>query len=540
MPAPAQQIHDWLATYDTPDTCVAHLLCDRHPADTVAITEIDPDLGSRDLTYGELARRSTDLANGMARLGVTRGDHVATLMGRGADLAITSLAVWRLGAVHVPLFTALAPSAVALRLTDPTVAVVICDDDQRFKLDPGPDMPAEAPWHVVTTTMAPLRDGDYTLTELADPSAPPVPPVAAGGAAPFILLYTSGTGGSPRGVEVPVRALAAFHAYHHYGLNVTDDDVYWNTADPGWAYGLYYGLVAPLLAGHRTLQLRAGFDPELTLDVLATFGVTNLAAAPTVYRTLRATVKTLPPEIALRCLSSAGEPLTPDVVDWAFDTFGVALREHYGQSELGMCAGQHHHPDVATDLRAASIGRSLPGWDMTVLDPVTDEEAPIGSFGRVAVDVANSPTMWFTGYHAMTTDAMAPFTPDGRWYLTGDTGSQDENGYLFFSARDNDVILMSGYRIGPADVESALLQHPAVEETVVYGVPDELRGQTVAASVVLGSDTAPTDELAEELKEMVRNRFAAHAYPRYVTFVTELPRTPSGKIRRSRLHFPVR
>ncbi|ASU83914.1 AMP-dependent synthetase [Nocardiopsis gilva YIM 90087] len=537
MHDPAQQVRDWLATYDTPTASVAHLLCDRHPADAVAVTEVGPELLPHDLTFGELAERSTALAAAMAELGITRGDHVATLMGKGTELAVTALAIWRLGAVHVPLFTAFAPSAIALRLTHSDTRLVICDDDQRPKLDPGDDVPADAPWHIATTGPAPLREGDHTIAGLTRGSggrtAPA--PVAVGGDAPFVLLYTSGTAGPPRGVEVPVRALAAFHAYHRYGLDVADDDVYWNTADPAWAYGLYYGLVSPLLAGHRSLQLRAGFDPELTLDVLAIFGVTNLAAAPTVYRTLRATTKTLPPEIAVRRLSSAGEPLNSDVVAWAADTFGVPLRDHYGQSELGIFVGHQNHDDVAADMRVGSLGTALPGWSVTVLEPVADGEAPVGAFGRVAVDVKASPLMWFRGYRDNPGASAARFTPDGRWYLTGDTGSQDREGYLYFSTRDDDAILMSGYRIGPFDVETALLQHPAVAEAGVYGVPDELSGQTVAASIVLHEGSRASDELAEELRELVRARFAEHAYPRRITFVDELPRTASGKIRRGRL-----
>ncbi|WP_067970114.1 AMP-binding protein [Nocardiopsis trehalosi] len=540
MPDPAQRLSDWLATYATPTASVAHLLCDRHPAHHTALTEIGPDLTPHDLTYGELAHRSTALAAGLARLGIGPGDHVATLMGKGIDLAVTALAVWRLGAVHVPLFTAFAPSAIAHRITHPTVRLVVADDDQRPKLDPGRDLPHDAPWHVATTGPRPLRPGDHTLTELAATPDPAPPTAAVGGDAPFVLLHTSGTAGPPKAVPVPVRALAALHAHHHYGLDVTDDDVYWNTGDPGWAYGLYYGLISPLLAGHRTLHLRAGFDPELTLDVLATQGVTNLAASPTVYRTLRATLKTLPPEIAVRRLSSAGEPLHPDVVDWATDHFGVPVHDHYGQSELGICVGQHHHPDTATDLRPAATGTPLPGWAVTVLDTLADDEAPPGAFGRVAVDAKASPAMWFTGYLANPAATAARFTPDGRWYLTGDTGSRDRDGYLYFSSRDDDAILMSGYRIGPFDVESALMEHPAVAETAVYGVPDELRGQTVAATVVLHEGFHPGDDLADELREIVRTRFAAHAYPRRITFADQLPRTPSGKIRRSRLGAPRR
>ncbi|GAA4911965.1 AMP-binding protein [Streptomonospora salina] len=536
MPDPAQQARDWLATYDTPAASVAELLCDRHPRERVALTQIGPDLRGEDLTYGELADRSAALAAGMAELGVGRGDHVATMVAPSTELAVAALAVWRLGGVHLPLLTAFAPSAIAHRLA-PGTALIVCDDDQRAKLDPGPDLPADAVGRVATTGGAPLRAGDSTLAGLeAAGAGAPVPAAAVGGDAPFVLMHTAGSAGPAKAIPVPVRALAAFHAYHRFGLDVVDDDVYWNTADPSGAYGLYHGLISPLLAGHRTLHLDAGIDPELVLDVLEIHEVTNLAAAPTIYRSLRATLKTLPPEIALRRLSSAGEPLGADVLEWARDVFGVAVRDHYGQVELGMCVGHANHPDLAAEpADADSLGAALPGWRASVLEPASDEEAPPGAFGRIAVDVAESPLMWFTGYRDAPAATAARFTPDGRWYLTGDTGTRDRAGSLYFSSRDDDAILTSGYRIGPYDVESALLEHPAVQEAAVYGVPDEVHGQLVAATVVLTEGAAGGDDLAEDLREVVRSRFASHAYPRRITFADELPRSPSGKIRRARL-----
>ncbi|MFW5417952.1 AMP-binding protein [Nocardiopsis sp. CNT-189] len=533
MPTPAQQVTDWLATYDTPDSSVAHLLCDRHPREAPALTEIAPDLTPTHLTYGDLADRSTRLAAGLAQAGITAGDRVATLLGRGADLVATALAIWRLGAVHVPLFTALAPTAVRHRLTGSRTLLVVCDEQQRHKLDPAPG--ETAPWQVATTGEHPARPGDHTLALLADAPGPAPATAALGGAAPFLHLFTPGPTGRHHGFDVPVRALAAFHAHHHYGLDVTDDDVYWNTHDPSWTYGLFYGLITPLLAGQRTLQLRAGFDPELTLDVLGMHGVTNLSAAPTVYRTLRATVKTPPPEISLRCLSSAGEPLPPDVADWADDVFGIPVHDHHNQAELGACVGRHQHPDVAPEPRAASIGTPLPGWSLTVLDPLDDAEAMPGARGRVAVDTKASPLFWFEGYEDGEGFTGPRFTPDGRWFLTGVTGTRDREGHFYFSDRDDEAIASGGYRIVPGDVETALQEHPGVVEAAVYGAPDELAGQAVAASVVLAEGYGGGEELAEELRELVRTRFAEHAYPRVVEFVAELPKSPSGKIRRSRL-----
>ncbi|WP_444959924.1 AMP-binding protein [Nocardiopsis sp. M1B1] len=536
VPDPEHHVRDWLATYDTPTTSVAHLLCDRHDPHATATTEIGPTLEATTLTFGELAQRSRDLATGLADLGVTRGDRVATLIPKGVDLTVTALAVWRLGAVLVPLLSSFAPSAINERLTDSGARLVVCDAEYRAKLVPG----ADRPWHIVTTAAEPAHEGDHTLTGLAAraAAAPSVPDAAVGGDGPLAVVYVSGVIGPPRGVRVPVRALAAMHAYHHYGLGVRDDDVYWNTADPGSAYGLYHGLVSPLLAGHNSLALRAGFfDPELTLDVLGVHGVTNLAADPTTYRTLRAATKTLPPEVMVQSLASAGEPLAPDVIDWVTDVFGVPVRDHYGQTELGWCVGVPNGEtgQGSADLPPGAIGPSLPGWRVQILEAISDDPAPLGAYGRVAVDLAHSPLAWFEGYVGQEGASQVRFTPDRAYYLTGDTGIQDRQGSLFFSTRDDGAILTYGYRIGPSEVESVLNAHPAVQECGVYSIPDELAGQVIGARVVLGADREGTPELAEELKGWVRERFAAHAAPRVVDFVEELPRTASGKMRRARL-----
>nr|WP_106582425.1 AMP-binding protein [Murinocardiopsis flavida] len=523
-----QQVKAWLAEYGSEQACVAHLLCDRHPAHAPAVTEIGPDLTPTDTTFGELRESSQRLAAGLAGLGIGPGDRVATLMGRGTDLTTAALAIWRLGAVHVPLSPGFAPSAIALRLAASGAAAVIACPDQRPKLDPGPHTPV----HVITAGPAPARPGEPTTRGLAENAGTaPARPVAVGGDAPFIRLYTSGAAGTPRGVDVPVRALAAIASYHHYGLEVADDDVYLNTADPGWSYGHFYGLVSPLLAGHRSLALNAPPDPELLLDVLATHGVTNFAATPTAYRALRATIKTVPPEIWVRRLSSAGEPLTAELLDWAYDTFGTHLGDHYGQTELGIVAADHN-----PRTRPGSIGAPLPGWDVLVLDALTDDPAPTGARGRIAVDLAASPAMWFTGYHGQPAHTPPRFTSSGRYYLTGDLGTREADATLRFAARTDDVIISAGQRIAPTDIETVLLEHPAVTETAVYGAPDDRYGQTVAAQVV-AADPAPG--LDAELHALLRDRFPAHTAPHRITFVAALPRTRAGKLQRARLRGPV-
>ncbi|MFD1860175.1 AMP-dependent synthetase [Aeromicrobium camelliae] len=499
-------IERWLATYDAPDADVAFLLCDRHDPQTVAFTFVAPDLSTRDMTYGELAEQSRRLATVLAERGVREGDRVPVLMGKRPELVVTLMAIWRLGAVHVPLFTAFATGAIEMRVAGAKARLVVTEPDQRAKLDPieGIDV---------------VETGAEFDRLIAD-AEPLAETVAVGGEGIFLQLYTSGTTGKPKGVPVPVRALAAFHSYLHYGLDVREDDVFWNAADPGWAYGLYYGIVAPLVAGRRNLLLASGFTPESTVAVLRELGVTNFAGAPTMYRAL--SKSGLVSGVRLRRASSAGEPLTPDVVEWAEDALGVEVRDHYGQTELGMVICNNWHEDVAQPLKDASMGQPLPGYAAGVLD------------GQIAIDVPGSPLLWFTGYHEEPAKSAERFTPDRRWYLSADTGRVDEDGYYFFTARDDDVILAAGYRIGPFDVESVLVTHPAVVDVAVVGRPDPegIRGEVVEAFVVLAEGVDGSAELARELQELVRDGYSKHAYPRAVHFVEALPKTPSGKVQR--------
>ena len=505
------------------------LLCDRHPAKATALTLVDEGLSPVHLTYGDLAERSARVASALRDLGVRPGDRVATLMGKSPELVAVILGTWRLGAVYVPLFTAFGPQAIATRLVDTGAKVVVADEGQRAKLAPGPDMPADGSWTIVVNGDA--QDGDV-LADLLAAADPEFPPFAGGGDWPLVHMHTSGTTGRPKGVVHPARYIAGWLAYLELGLGVMPTDAYWCAADPGWAYGLYAAIVAPLGLGVRTHLAVGSFSAQGTLRTLADFGITNFAAAPTVYRALRTSEVPLPEGIRLRCASSAGEPLTPEVNEWAQEALGTTVRDHYGQTELGMVVGNHHHPDLQREVKEGSMGCALPGWSVAVLDDATDEVAPPGTLGRLAVDVAASPLMTFAGYDGAAGSG-GKFTDDGRWYLTGDAARQDEDGDVFFSSRDDDVIIMAGYRIGPFDIESVLLQHDAVVECAVIAVPDESRGEVIEAVVVLEGAHEPTDQLAEDLQRLVKERYAAHAYPRRVTFTESLPKTPSGKIQRA-------
>ena len=534
MPIPQERVEQVLAEVAAEDCRPAHLLCDRHREDAVAFTLVGDDLGGRDLTYGQLRVRSEQAAAALAGLGVGVGDRVATLMDKSEDLVVTLLGIWRLGAVHVPLFTAFGPPAIAARLVPSATKVVVCDARQRPKLDPSEDIPADAPWRVVVAgEPTGARAGDTRLAELLAGQDPGYPAAVRRSEDHLVQLFTSGTTGPPKAVSVPVKALASFGIYMEYGLDVRDDDVFWNAADPGWAYGLYYGVLGPLVTGHGNLLLQAGFDLALTWNVLERFKVTNLAAAPTIYRALRCGERHAPSgELSLRACSSAGEPLNPEVIAWAEQRLGVPIRDHYGQTEVGMAVVNGWHPDVQDDLKPGSMGRAMTGFRTAALGIDEDELAGPGDQGRLAIDVAASPLMWFSGYAGDPDRTGDRFSADGRWYFSGDLASVDEDGSFFFASRDDDLIIMAGYRIGPFEVESALVSHPDVAEAAAIGVPDPLRGEILEAYVVLRDGATPGPALVAALKHHVKQRYAAHAYPRTIHITDALPKTPSGKTQR--------
>ena len=530
FPPPAERIQALLDQFNRPNANAAVLLCDRHPPEATAYRVLAPDLSARELNYGQLRFESERLAAGFAALGVGPGDRVATLMGKSLDYLITVMAIWRCGAVHVPLFTAFAPSAIALRLSASSAHLIVCDATQRKKV-PSVDTRDGDSLRIVTIGAA-QNAGDISFEDLKRVAHHNIPMAACGGNAPIIEIYTSGTTGTPKGVVVPLRALASFQAYGEYGLDLRPDDRFWNAADPGWAYGLYFGIVTSLIAGVESFLFEGAFSAEATLEILHRYKITNFAAAPTVYRALRKSSPERTKEMAIRCASSAGEPLTPEVNDWAKSVLGVEVYDHYGQTETGMLINNHHQRDVRRPLKVGSMGQAMPGWTAVVLRPELDELASTGELGRIAFDLNASPLAWFHGYLHEPGKTAEKFSAGGRYYVTGDIGRVDGDGYFYFVSRDDDVIIMAGYRIGPLEVEAVILAHPAVSECAVVAVPDEIRGEVLAAAIVLAPGFQPSQSLSEEIKQKVKNEFAAHAYPREVHFVDMLPKTPSGKVRR--------
>ncbi|MCU7238360.1 AMP-binding protein [Pseudomonas peradeniyensis] len=493
--------------------------CDRHTgSNKPALVWEDRDGNSGRYTFDQLQALAARFANVLKAQGVEAGDRVAGLMPRTSELLVTILATWRLGAVYQPLFTAFGPKAIEHRLEQSHAKVVVTDRHNRPKLDGVAGCPT-----IVTVAAA---EGELDFHRSLEAAASECAPVMRSGNDPFLLMFTSGTTGPAKPLEVPLRAIVAFQGYMRDAIGLRPDDNFWNLADPGWAYGLYYAVTGPLSLGHATTFYDGPFSVESCARVIDKLGITNLAGSPTAYRLLIAagSAFSVPIKGRLRVVSSAGEPLNPEVIRWFADELGVTIHDHYGQTELGMVLCNHHA--LAHPVHLGSAGFAIPGHRIVVVDE-QGNELPVGQPGILAVDREQSPLCWFAGYHGLPTKAFV-----GKYYLSGDTVELNQDGSISFVGRSDDVITTSGYRVGPFDVESALIEHPAVVEAAVIGKPDPERTELIKAFVVLAQGYQGSAELEEILRQHVRQRLYAHAYPREIEFVGELPKTPSGKLQR--------
>jgi acetyl-CoA synthetase len=456
---------------------------------SLALVALSREGERREIAFGEVAARSARLAGALARRGVGRGDVVMTLIGNRPEWVYAMLACWRLGAVALPCTEQLRPADLRARMdhVEPR-AVVAHERDRKLAEDAGFDGPL-------------LVVPDARLFEESDPAPTP----ELGPEDPALIVFTSGTSGEPKPIRHGARYLDGqrVQAEHWYGAR--PGDLCWCTAASGWSLSARNAFVAAWLRGAAALLHDGRFDPGERLELIEREGVNVLCMTPTEYRAIakRAEPRPLP---ALRHAVAAGEPLDLGVVEAWRESAGVALHDGYGQTETGHLAGM----PIGARVRPGSMGRPLPGF-RTWIDG-----------GELVVDPSTVPTFFIDG-------------PRDRPWRTGDRVREDEDGYLWFEGRTDDVIISAGYRIGPFEVESALTSHPAVAEAAAVAAPDDVRGQVVRAVVVLGPDHEPSDALAKEIQEHVKAATAPYKYPRVVDFASELPKTPSGKIRRAEL-----
>jgi acyl-coenzyme A synthetase/AMP-(fatty) acid ligase len=452
-----------------------------------ALVTLD-ERGRREWSFAELAAAARSLA---AQIEARRGQVVLTLVGSRVEWVLTMLACFRQGFVVLPCTEQLRAKDLAHRLRVAEPAVVVAHERNE-------DVLRAAGW-----------DGPTIWCPFSFADREPPPPADLAPDDPCLITFTSGTAGEPKAVLHGQRYLAGQRLQAGHWLAPAADDLVWCTAAAGWSKSARNAFIAPWLRGAAALLHDARFDPHERLAIAAREGVNVLCMAPTEYRVIakRADLRPLP---ALRGLVAAGEALNPEVLHAWHEATGLWIRDGYGQTETGQLTGSA--PDETP--RPGSMGRPLPGVRLSVDD------------GELVLDPATDPT-FFLRY-------LGEDPHDGPW-RTGDRVRADEDGYLYFEGRGDDVIISAGYRIGPFEVESALVAHPAVAEAAVVGASDEERGQVVRAVVVLRDEHAPSDALARELQDFVKEQTAPYKYPRRVDFVPELPKTPSGKIRRAAL-----
>lgn len=499
-------------------------ICDRYAeTDKIALRYKRIDGTDGEMSFKELQTRSAQFANYLQSVGVSKGDRVACLLPRTPELMITVLGTLRAGAVYQPLFTAFGSGAIEYRLNQAKTKLIVTNSEQWPKLNDVKGLPKTLLVQDAEGTYADAADALFSAAQDGQPET--FEPVLIKRNDPFLQMFTSGTTGKSKGVTVPAKGLISFWTYMTYAIGLEEDDTYWNVADPGWAYGLYYAVVGPLLLGCTTHFNEHGFTADDTFQFMQDYKITNLAAAPTAYRLLMANEDMRADyDINLRVASSAGEPLNPEVITWVKRIFDCPVKDQYGQTETGMTAANFHA--LEHEERTACMGFPLPGYRLVALDSDLNEVGP-GETGELAIDVDASPQFFFQGY---TWGEKNPFK--GKYYLTGDIVISNGDGSHSYTGRDDDIIASAGYRIGPADVESTLLEHDAVIESAVVGKPDEKRGSIVKAYVVIKPEFTAGDELTEELQQFVRKRLSTHSFPREIEFVEVLPKTPSGKLQR--------
>jgi len=477
---------------------------DAAPRDRLALIELARDGSRREWSFGEVADRSARLAGTLEARGVKRGDVVMTVIGNRPEWVFTMLACFRLGAVVLPCTEQLRAKDLALRVRAARPSAVLADERNLAALDgveaPVLSVPDESLYRAEPVPAADLTDGD-----------------------PCLITFTSGTAGEPKGVLHAQRYLYGQRLQAEHWLAPQQGELVWCTAASGWSKSARNVFIAPWLRGAAALLHDARFDPHERLELLARERVAVLCMAPTEYRVIakRATLGPLPD---LRGMVAAGEALNPEVLRAFEEATGLQIRDGYGQTETGQLTGA----PGGGETRAGSMGPPLPGVRLEIED------------GELTLDPASAPT-FFLGYLG----EQAVRGEDGSWQIedrrgggawrTGDRVTRDEDGWLYFEGRGDDVIVSAGYRIGPFEVESALVAHPAVAEAAAVAAPDEERGAVVRAVVVLRDGHAPGEALARELQDHVKAVTAPYKYPRIVDFAEELPKTPSGKVKRAEL-----
>lgn len=512
------------ATYNAIDR---HLTAGRK--NKVALYSVDPTGHLEKYTYLEMYEAVNRMGNALKSLGIKKGDRVFVFLPRVKELYIATLAIAKIGAIAGPLFSAFGPDALKDRLMDSEAKILITNPALKDKID-GIRKELSELEHVIVVgaDKKSLRKGELSYEELVESQSSELECERMDIEDPLYLLYTSGTTGKPKGVVHVHGDIIGQHMTTKWVLDLREDDIYWCTADPGWVTGTVYGIFGPLSNGASVVSYEGRFDADSWYKLIDDLKITVWYTAPTALRMLMKAgddVVYAHSMDSLRHILSVGEPLNPEVVRWGMKVYGLPIHDNWWQTETGMqlIANLPCNP-----VRPGSMGKPLPGVYAAIVDD-NGEELKAGELGKLVVK---------PGWPAMlrriwrNKEKFDEYFKIPGWYFSGDNAWKDEDGYFWFVGRADDVINTSGHRVGPFEVESALVEHPAVAEAGVIGKPDKERGEIIKAFIVLGNSVTASDELLEEIKNFTKKQLSAHAYPREIEVKDSLPKTRSGKIMR--------
>lgn len=506
-------------------------ICDKwaHQRYRLALIYQDEKGQVEQYTFWDLRRLSNKFANGLKEYGIVQGDRMGILLPQSPEVGISHIAIYKIGAIVIPLFTLFGPDALEYRLSNSEAKGIITDETNIHKIleirDKLPDL------KVIILTRGKRRDGILDFSELIEKGSPDFEPVQSKANDPAFISYTSGTTGPPKGAYHAHRVLLGHLPGIQFPHNFfpKEDDLFWTPADWAWMGGFmdvllpswHYGI--PVVA-HRAKK----FDPEQAFQLLAEYGIRNAFIPPTALKLMRQVEDPRGRhEYHMRSIASGGETMGEELLDWGKKVMGLTINEFYGQTEFNLVVSNCAE---IMEVRPGSMGKAVPGHVVEIVDE-EGNALPPGTVGNVGLK-SPDPVM-FLGYWRNLDATAAQYV--GDWFLTGDMAKKDEDGYFWFVGRKDDVITSSGYRIGPAEIEDCLMKHPSVSMVAVIGSPDKVRTEVVKAFIVLKPGVAPGPELEDDIKKFVKVRLAAHEYPREIEFISELPMTATGKIMRKEL-----
>jgi acetyl-CoA synthetase len=477
---------------------IAHECIDRHTPEDIAVRIKHPDGKTEEYTFVQLSNYSSRFANYLEKKDIAFSERVAVLLFPSFELYVTMMGIFRRGAVAVMCFPLFGPEAIHYRLEKSNAKAIVTTRDMTAYIDP--DLVKKLHLRVIVA--------EDLLKELdaLDPRYEWKTDVRT----PCMMQFSSGTTGSPKSILYRHGAISLVGVVMKLGNGLTPDDTYFCPSSPGWGHGIWYGTIAPLIHGKAIGTLSGKFDAEKALEAIQEWGVTNMAAISSHYRLIMECPRVEDYPLKIRKVVYTGEVMPKKLIDTIYRVWGVHPYVQYGTTEAGPIA-----MDFAAFenwvVKPGSLGKPMfGGVKVSILDE-QDNEVPSGTIGQVA--------LW----------------RNNRWFKIGDSAYMDEDGYLWYVSRMDDVIISSGYTIGPIEVENSINKHSAVEESAVIASPKEEGGDQVKAVIVLKSGYTPSEELVEEIKTYVKDRLSKHEYPKEIEFVSEIPKTPDGKIRRKEL-----